>query len=165
MLFFRSSQYSTLAIKKNPTLAEAYSNLGNVYKERGQLAQALENYHHAVKLKPDFVDGYINLASALVAAGELERAIQAYSTALRYNPVSVLELSVPPYFRLTNARIRTYVPALRAPIYVHLIYVLCVLCGYVITHVLCFELQSAFYCICACVGECGWLGAQNVGLI
>ena len=26
-----------LAIKQNPLLAEAYSNLGNVYKERGQL--------------------------------------------------------------------------------------------------------------------------------
>jgi protein O-GlcNAc transferase len=52
-------------------LAEAYSNLGNVYKERGQLQEALENYRHAVRLKPDFIDGYINLAAALVAAGDL----------------------------------------------------------------------------------------------
>lgn len=75
-------------MKKNPSLAEAYSNLGNVYKEKGQLSQALENYRHAVQLKPDFVDGHINLAAALVAAGELERAIQTYHTALHYNPVS-----------------------------------------------------------------------------
>lgn len=34
-----------------------YSNLGNVYKERGQLQEALENYRHAVRLKPDFIDG------------------------------------------------------------------------------------------------------------
>ena len=70
-------------------LAEAYSNLGNVYKERGQLQEALENYRHAVRLKPDFIDGYINLAAALVAAGDLEQAVQAYVTALQYNPVSV----------------------------------------------------------------------------
>ncbi len=64
-----------MAIKANPMCAEAYSNLGNVYKERGQLQEALENYRHAVRLKPDFIDGYINLAAALVAAGDLEQAV------------------------------------------------------------------------------------------
>lgn len=68
-------------------MAEAYSNLGNVYKEKGQLQEALENYRHAVRLKPDFIDGYINLAAALVAAGEMEQAVQAYITALQYNQV------------------------------------------------------------------------------
>lgn len=82
----RSAYFSQLAIKQNPMLAEAYSNLGNVYKERGQLQEALENYRHAVRLKPDFIDGYINLAAALVAAGDLEQAVQAYVTALQYNP-------------------------------------------------------------------------------
>ncbi|KAG8038123.1 hypothetical protein G9C98_006448 [Cotesia typhae] len=81
-----SAHYSSLAIKQNPLLAEAYSNLGNVYKERGQLQEALENYRHAVRLKPDFIDGYINLAAALVAAGDMEQAVQAYVTALQYNP-------------------------------------------------------------------------------
>ena len=89
LLLSRSAQFSALAIKKNPLLAEAYSNLGNVYKERGQLQQALDNYHHAVRLKPEFVDGYINLAAALVAAGELAQAVEAYLTALRYNPVGL----------------------------------------------------------------------------
>lgn len=64
--------------------------MGNVYKERGQLQEALENYRHAVRLKPDFIDGYINLAAALVAAGDMEQAVQAYVTALQYNPVSLI---------------------------------------------------------------------------
>lgn len=68
-------------------LAEAYSNLGNVYKERGQLQEAIEHYRHALRLKPDFIDGYINLAAALVAAGDMEGAVQAYVSALQYNPV------------------------------------------------------------------------------
>jgi protein O-GlcNAc transferase len=82
----KSAHFSTLAIKQNSLLAEAYSNLGNVYKERGQLQEALENYRHAVRLKPDFIDGYINLAAALVAAGDMEQAVQAYVSALQYNP-------------------------------------------------------------------------------
>lgn len=65
-----------------------FSNLGNVYKERGQLQEALDNYRRAVRLKPDFIDGYINLAAALVAARDMESAVQAYITALQYNPVS-----------------------------------------------------------------------------
>lgn len=69
-------------------MAEAYSNLGNVYKERGQLQEAIEHYRHALRLKPDFIDGYINLAAALVAAGDMEGAVQAYVSALQYNPVS-----------------------------------------------------------------------------
>lgn len=58
-----------------------------MFKERGQLAEALDNYRHAVRLKPDFIDGYINLAAALVAAGDMEGAVQAYVSALQYNPV------------------------------------------------------------------------------
>lgn len=88
LVFCRSAHFSTLAIKQNPLLAEAYSNLGNVYKERGQLQEAIEHYRHALRLKPDFIDGYINLAAALVAAGDMEGAVQAYVSALQYNPVS-----------------------------------------------------------------------------
>ncbi|KAI1713615.1 glycosyl transferase family 41 domain-containing protein [Ditylenchus destructor] len=82
----KSMQFSSMAIQVNPECAEAYSNLGNAYKERGQLADALEKYKLAVSLKPDFIDGYINLASALVSVGDLEQAVQAYITALQYNP-------------------------------------------------------------------------------
>lgn len=41
---FRSMQFSKLAIAANPSCAEAYSNLGNVYKERNELQEALQNY-------------------------------------------------------------------------------------------------------------------------
>lgn len=63
-----------------------------MFKERGQLAEALDNYRHAVRLKPDFIDGYINLAAALVAAGDMEGAVQAYVSALQYNPVGYIFL-------------------------------------------------------------------------
>uniref|UniRef100_A0A0R3WJH4 protein O-GlcNAc transferase n=1 Tax=Hydatigena taeniaeformis TaxID=6205 RepID=A0A0R3WJH4_HYDTA len=82
----KSAYFSQLAIKQNPLMAEAYSNLGNVFKERGQLKEAIDNYRHALNIKPDFIDGYINLAAALVAFGDTESAVSAYATALQYNP-------------------------------------------------------------------------------
>nr|AAB63465.1 O-linked GlcNAc transferase [Caenorhabditis elegans] len=82
----KSMQYSMLAIKVNNQCAEAYSNLGNYYKEKGQLQDALENYKLAVKLKPEFIDAYINLAAALVSGGDLEQAVTAYFNALQINP-------------------------------------------------------------------------------
>ncbi|TKR57917.1 hypothetical protein L596_030557 [Steinernema carpocapsae] len=81
----KSMHFSSLAIKANPQCAEAYSNLGNVFKEQGQINEALENYRHAVHLKPDFIDGYINLAAALVANSDLQSAVDAYISALQYN--------------------------------------------------------------------------------
>ena len=90
----RSAHYCRNAIRANPHLAEAYSNLGNVYKECGQLTDALSLYKRAISLKPDFIDGYINLAAALVAAGDLEDAVQAYATALAYNPVRMRLLAL-----------------------------------------------------------------------
>ncbi|KAI6172414.1 Protein O-GlcNAc transferase [Aphelenchoides besseyi] len=84
--FDKSMHFSTLATRINPQCAEAFSNIGNVMKQRGDLAGALENYRLAVQLKPDFIDGYINLAAALVAYGDLEQAVTAYLNALQYNP-------------------------------------------------------------------------------
>ena len=40
--------YSTLATRLNANCAEAYSNIGNIHKERGELALALDNYKLAV---------------------------------------------------------------------------------------------------------------------
>ncbi|KAI0981546.1 hypothetical protein GJ496_005299 [Pomphorhynchus laevis] len=87
----KSAQFSSLAIKQNPSLAEAYSNLGNVFKERGLIVQAVELYQRALYLKPDFTDGYINLATALVAAGDVEGAVQAYISAIHHNPTCYMK--------------------------------------------------------------------------
>jgi protein O-GlcNAc transferase len=80
-----SAYFSREAIRVNPNLAEAYSNLGNVYKENGDVKQALEYYRYAVSLKPDFIDGYVNLAAALTSIQDFEGAIQAHLDALSIN--------------------------------------------------------------------------------
>ncbi|CAF0843559.1 unnamed protein product [Didymodactylos carnosus] len=82
----QSMSFSLLATKLNPRLAEAYSNLGNVYKEKGMLKEALEHYRKALAIKPDFTDGYINYSAALISNGDMEGAVNAYARALQYNP-------------------------------------------------------------------------------
>jgi protein O-GlcNAc transferase len=84
-LMEESAYFSHEAIRINPQLAEAYSNLGNVYKEQGQITRALEYYRYAVTLKRDFIDGYVNLAAALTSIQEWEGAIQAHLDALSIN--------------------------------------------------------------------------------
>lgn len=100
-------------------LAEAFSNLGNVYKERGQLQQALQHYKHAVHLKPEFVDGYINLAAALVANNDLVEAVEAYNTALSINPVCICLLVH--VFVLNLMHHHTH-------LYLHMVSLSCLLC-------------------------------------
>lgn len=104
----KSAHYSMLAIRQNPHLAEAYSNLGNVFKERGQIQEALDNYRHAISLKRDFIDGYINLAAALVAANDLEGAVSAYVSALNINPVSPEPADESPVFETGALLFRIY---------------------------------------------------------
>ncbi|TPP60540.1 hypothetical protein FGIG_12487 [Fasciola gigantica] len=53
----RSAYFSQLAIKQNP-LDGPKAYVGNsgaiVFKERGQLKDAIDNYRHALGIKPDF---------------------------------------------------------------------------------------------------------------
>uniref|UniRef100_A0AC35TIE6 TPR_REGION domain-containing protein n=1 Tax=Rhabditophanes sp. KR3021 TaxID=114890 RepID=A0AC35TIE6_9BILA len=79
-------QFASFAIKINPSCQEGYWTLGNIFKDRNQLSEAIENYRHAILLKEDYIEAYISLASALVSFGDLESAIGAFSTALNYNP-------------------------------------------------------------------------------
>ena len=43
------------AIKIKPDYAEAYSNMGNALKEKGELDAAIDSYKKALKIKPDYV--------------------------------------------------------------------------------------------------------------
>lgn len=58
--YFQLRQYedslrcSARAVELQPTMAEAYSNMANVYKEQGDAATALSLYSRAIALKPDF---------------------------------------------------------------------------------------------------------------
>ncbi|MDC1449350.1 tetratricopeptide repeat protein [Candidatus Thioglobus sp.] len=74
------------ALKINPYYADAYSNMGNVLKDKGDLEAAIESYKQALKIKPDYAQAYNNMGNALKDKGDLEAAIQSYKQALKIKP-------------------------------------------------------------------------------
>ena len=59
-----------------PDYAEAYNNLGNIYKEQKNYKKAITNYKKAVKIKPNYYEAYNNL-------GVLYKKIKDYPSALK----------------------------------------------------------------------------------
>src|SRR5690606_4141160 len=53
------------AVELNPRYAEPHTNLGNVYKERGELDEALASYRCAIALRPDLALLHSNLLLTL----------------------------------------------------------------------------------------------------
>ena len=84
--FSRSAHFSTLAIKQNPLLAEAYSNLGNVYKERGQLQEAILDCNESLRLRPNDPNTLDSRGFAHLKAGQNTRAIADFDAALQIDP-------------------------------------------------------------------------------
>ena len=60
--------------------------MGNTFKDKGRLEEALEAYKKAISLKPDYAEAYSNLGTTLQDQGKLEEAIEAYNKALSLKP-------------------------------------------------------------------------------
>ena len=71
------------ALKINPYYADAYSNMGNALKDKGDLEAAIESYKQALKIKPDYAEAYNNMGIALKDKGDLEASIESYKQALK----------------------------------------------------------------------------------
>jgi protein O-GlcNAc transferase len=74
------------ALKIKPDYADAYSNMGNVLKDKGDLNAAIDSYKKAIKLKPDYADAYNNMGISLKDKGDLDAAIESYKKALKIKP-------------------------------------------------------------------------------
>jgi len=66
--------------------AEAHSNLGNSFKELGQLEAAVKSYERALTIKPDYAKAHFNLGNTFQELGQLDAAVQSYQEALGINP-------------------------------------------------------------------------------
>ena len=67
-------------------MAIAYSNLGNVLKDLGQLKDAEISHRKAIKLNPDLAIAYSNLGNVLRDLGQLEKAELYMQKAIKLNP-------------------------------------------------------------------------------
>jgi len=64
----------------------AYNNLGFYLSNRGEVAEAMENYRKALGIKPDYEDAFNNLGYAFANQKKYPEAIAEYEAALRIRP-------------------------------------------------------------------------------
>ena len=74
------------AISEGDNVAEAYCNLGILNLERGQIANALDNFTLSLKNDPRHVEAHYNLANLYYDAGDLHLAKLHYEAAARIEP-------------------------------------------------------------------------------
>jgi tetratricopeptide (TPR) repeat protein len=62
------------AVTLDPKLAEAHLQLGNLYSDQTQYAEAVPEYEKALKNNPDLADAHYRLGQAYVHTGEKDKA-------------------------------------------------------------------------------------------
>ena len=73
-------------LKINPNLAEAYNNLGFIFRSEGQNEKAKECYEKALKIKPHFTNANQNLGLIYQKLGNYEEAKNCYEKVIDVNP-------------------------------------------------------------------------------
>ena len=66
-------------VKKDPTLAGPYYNMGIILKRNGRIEEAISSYKKALSLKPDYVQVYNNLGVLYKDNEKYEDAIKTVS--------------------------------------------------------------------------------------
>ena len=70
------------AIASNPFNAQAYNNLGIIYKKKGMLDEAMEMYKKAIRIKPNYANAYNNLGIIYASKGLINEAVEEYKKAM-----------------------------------------------------------------------------------
>jgi tetratricopeptide (TPR) repeat protein len=74
------------AVAANPELAEAHSNLGLIYNQQHQYAQAVTEFRKALAINPKDAITYNGIGAALRAQKDLSGAINNWQTAVSLDP-------------------------------------------------------------------------------
>ena len=73
-------------IARNPGCWMAHDNLGLLYLQRGQVEEAIAQYHKTLEIKPDCTEARNNLGFAFFKKGETEEAMAQYRKVLESKP-------------------------------------------------------------------------------
>ena len=71
-----------MAVLFDKACAEAFNNLGVIYKDRGNLDQAIHYYHEALQANPAFSQTLNNLSVIYTMLGKLDEAYEYWYAAL-----------------------------------------------------------------------------------
>eukprot|EP00434_Breviolum_minutum_P017642 symbB.v1.2.015572.t2/scaffold1168.1/size134142/1 len=75
-----------LTVHFDPRCAEAYNNMGVIFKEQENLEKALKYYHLAIQCNPRFAQTLNNLGVAYTTSGRLTEALEYLSRAIAVAP-------------------------------------------------------------------------------
>lgn len=73
-------------LKRNASAWIAHYDLARVYRERGELDAAIDEYRKGLAIWPTYADAHYNLASVHLQKGESDSAIIEYRTAIKLQP-------------------------------------------------------------------------------
>ncbi|HUN55597.1 MAG TPA: tetratricopeptide repeat protein [Smithella sp.] len=73
-------------IAKNPACFLAHEELGNIYKEKGQFDEAINQYQETIRLNPGYAGAYYNRGIAYAKLEQYQPAIESYNEAIRLSP-------------------------------------------------------------------------------
>lgn len=76
----------TDVIKKQPTAALAYNNLGHYFSQKNEQEKALENFNIAIQLEPNKAQTYSDRGKIYFDRGEFDLAIEDYNKSLSIDP-------------------------------------------------------------------------------
>ncbi|WP_372365072.1 tetratricopeptide repeat protein [Candidatus Uabimicrobium sp. HlEnr_7] len=83
---YKSIEYYTLQIAKNPQHPHTYSNRGLRYKDLKMYKEAFADYNKAIQLNPQYLQAYFNRGSLYYSLKMYNKAISDYSKAIQINP-------------------------------------------------------------------------------
>lgn len=67
-------------------VAEAYNNLGDVYRSRKEYKRAIEHFKEAIRIRPLYSAAYQNLGFTCAEIGRVDEAIKYLKEGIRLNP-------------------------------------------------------------------------------
>lgn len=78
------------AIDEDPTLASAYSSLGQMYFNSGECNKAIECWEHEISIAPNHIVTYFMLADAYLMQNEKEKAVDILETLIENDEKNLL---------------------------------------------------------------------------
>jgi len=76
----------TDTLAKNPNCWAGYNNLGAVFYQKGQLAEAMADFRKALEINPSYAEAHSNLGAALWQEGQVAAAEAHFQRALEISP-------------------------------------------------------------------------------
>jgi tetratricopeptide (TPR) repeat protein/peroxiredoxin len=93
----QSEAFFQLALRDNPSSAEAYYGLGSVYLQQQKSSEARESFAHAVRLQPIYPGtlpkAWNNLGILAARAGRTEEAVSNFTQAMKLDPDYIIALN------------------------------------------------------------------------